>query len=157
STVSQKVADLPPTTLHDVANSELKKAGADLLESTRVMTDKEVSDVANRSGFKSTRQLIAKAQELPQIGIATGLSINGAKVSAVACNSKITAAITYAGDGGNRPATVRADLGHEAAETVALQFSNGNGTVIAVLRDFIAAVVVDDGVVANVSYIPSQN
>src|SRR4029077_11194740 len=53
--------------------------------------------------------------------------------------------------------TVRAELNDEAAGTVALEFSNGNGTVLAVLRDFIAAVVVGDGVVANVSYIPSQN
>ena len=121
------------------------------------MTDSEFSGVANRAGFDSTRQLVMKAQELTQIKIATGLTVNGVQLSAVACNSKATAAIVDAGDGGNRPATVRAELSNEAAGTIALEFSNGNGTVVAVLRDFIAAVVVGDGVVANVSYIPSQS
>ena len=117
----------------------------------------ELVDVANRTGFNSARQLIVKAQELPPIEAATGFSITGAKLSAATSAAKIQAEIVDAGDGNSRPAIVRVDLGSDAGGSVALQFSHGNGTVLAALRGFIAAVLVDGGVVTNVSYLPSRS
>ena len=46
---------------------------------------------------------------------------------------------------------VRVDPSMRAA-TVALQFSDGSGTVVACLRDFVGNIVVDQGLVSSVSY-----
>jgi len=66
------------------------------------------------------------------------------------------------GDGQGRPGLVKVEMqGAGAASavkagSVALRFDDGSGTVIAALKDFIANVVVDDGRVVNVSYLPSR-
>jgi hypothetical protein len=154
---SPVVAAQSPPSLQDLANDELKKAGADLTESTKVTSEGELADVSDRTRFNSVRQLVVKTQELPPIEVATGLTITGTKLSAATSTSMVRTEIVDAGDGNSRPAIVRVDLGSHAAGSVALQFSDGNGTVLAALRGFIAAVLVDRGLVTNVSYLPSRS
>jgi caspase domain-containing protein len=161
-TVSSGPAPPSPATLNDVAHLELNRAGANLSDSARVMSVSELSDVATRTGFDKAQQLILRTQEPrpPEMFVRqlqTGLTVTGVVILGAAANPRIRVEILDAGDGDRRPAFVRADLGGESAGSVALHFANGNGTVLAVLREFIASVTVDDGKVTNVSYIPSRS
>ena len=53
-------------------------------------------------------------------------------------------------------ALVDVDVSKVHAASAALRFADGSGTVIAVLDNFVGSVVVDQGRVTNVSYVPSR-
>jgi hypothetical protein len=148
-----------PATLRDVANLELHRAGADFLNSARVMSVSELGDVANRTGFDKTQQFILRTQDPRQVQanvVRTGVTVTGAKLLAVECAPNVRAQILDPGGGDRHSAFVSIELGERSAASVGLHFSGGTGTVLATLREFIASVAVEDGKVANVSYIPSE-
>jgi hypothetical protein len=97
---------------------------------------------------------LVPAPERFETGI--GFSISGARVTRVAATSGIRAEILNPGDG-DRPTHVEIKPGNRRVGSVALQFADGSGTVVAALANFIGTVAVERGGVINVSYIPAQN
>jgi outer membrane protein OmpA-like peptidoglycan-associated protein len=97
---------------------------------------------------------LVRAQE--PFGTGSGFSISGARVTRVAATSGIRAEILNPSDG-DRPTHVQIKLGNRRAGSVALQFADGSGTVIAALANFIGTVAVEREGVINVSYVPAQD
>jgi flagellar motor protein MotB len=97
---------------------------------------------------------LVPVQERFETGI--GFSISGARVTRVAATSGIRAEILNPGDG-DRPTHVEIKPENRRAGSVALQFADGSGTVVAALANFVGTVAVQSGRVMNVSYVPAQN
>lgn len=158
TTVSSKIPERAPATLGDVARTELHQAGADLSSNAAVVSVDELSIVSNRTGFDRTKGLIARSQLEPSnLKSSTGIAVRGASLAKLLLNSRFQGKVLDDGDGKDRPASAQVTLGSEPAASIALQFADGTGTVLAVLRNFVASVVVQDGKVIAVNYIPAQD
>jgi hypothetical protein len=130
-----------------------------------------VTDVAQHLGqlpipsFEATGnpkfdQAIHTARELAagvrHFETTTGFAILGARtVRAVLTNGQ-SPDVLSPGDGIGEPAVIRVSETLPSG-TVVVQFDNGNGAPLAALRGYIGHVVVHEGSVASVSYIPSEN
>jgi hypothetical protein len=156
TTVARPQEPAAPT-LGDVARAELHRAGADIFESTAVMNASELTVVADRTGFNSTKDLISRTQGSLRPESRTGLSVTGAILAATFSDSATRIEVVEHGNGLDREGYARVDLRDRPAGSVALQFADGSGTVLVALRDFIATVLVNDGRVISVSYIPSRD
>jgi hypothetical protein len=82
--------------------------------------------------------------------------VTGAEVALAVSHPLLRTQTLTAGDGRSRPALIRLDTRDARAGSVALRFADGAGTVVAGLRGFVANVVVDEGRVVDVSYIPAS-
>jgi len=103
----------------------------------------------------------AQAQGRGHYETRTGLTIVGAEV-AEAKALHMAAQVLFPGDFAT-PAFVRLTPeptrpgGSPQVSSVILRFAGGSGTVLAALENYIATVLVDQGRVVNVSYVPSDN
>jgi hypothetical protein len=157
-TVSYRIPESAPATLGDVATTELRRVGADISKSTTVMSASDLTSISNRTGFDRIKELIARTQqEPPNLKSPTGLAVTGSPLVRVFSNPRVQTTILHEGNGGNQPAWARVELGDDPGGSIALQFADGTGTVLAALRNFVASVLVDGGKVISVSYIPSEN
>jgi Caspase domain len=104
----------------------------------------QIEAVAYSSGFRAAQSSIQEAAR-GNVDIGTGFTISG---------SALTAAVggTYASVEILPDGVVAVDTGDAPAASVALQFADGSGTVVAALRNFIGHIVVGDQSVSNVSY-----
>ena len=146
--------------VRDVARVKLAEA----IGSSLHMPDLErdvVDKAAVQTGFDSTIELIGKAQEqgVGSFEREMGFKVFGTRVSEVV-GLNVRAELLDGGDD-REPAYVRLypreAIGAGSASSVALRFAGGSGTVLAGLRDYIGTVVVENGRVVNVSYVPSVN
>jgi hypothetical protein len=145
----------PPrvVTIEDVANDAIARAAgaaSPIPNEQRARIDK----LANATGFEDTANRIVLGPPPAHFETGTGISVSGARVIAVAAVPGMKALILHPGDSAE-PALVRVYPESQRAGTVALQFADGSGTVIAALADFVAYVVVEKGGVSNISYIPA--
>jgi hypothetical protein len=159
------------SSIADVAADQLMRAGAGALATTPststlgpqsgppiVLPMPEVIGDAARAKFIGSRNWILKGTKDPvHFETRTGISVTGARVAFAASNPLIDSEVLRAGDALDSPGLVRVTADRHLAASVVLGFDNGLGTVIAALREYVAAVVVGDRGVINVSYVPSTN
>lgn len=137
-----------PVTIFDVQKSELGQIHpfSSFPPSEDPELQARVEEEAEASGFRAAQNSISEAARTVDVaGIGTGFIVTGSElVKAVAgpeAHVEIVSGNLISVDTGNAPAT-----------SVALQFADGTGTVLAALRDFVGHVVVDARGVTNVSY-----
>jgi hypothetical protein len=75
----------------------------------------------------------------------------------VAARPGIKVKITHTTSRDAPSSLVEIDMGQLRAASVALRFSDGTGTVLAALRDYVGNVVADKSGVSNVGYVPSRD
>jgi hypothetical protein len=151
------VAAPPP--VHNETTASLQHLGVALPSTVSpVLTeaiDRVAKTIANPtgqpfiSGFGSKRQIAFDTE--------TGFTISGASVVFAAANPKMGEASITQGGGSHEPALIRIDPHARRPCSVALQFKNGSGAIVAALLGYVGTIVVDDNGVANVSYTPSAN
>jgi hypothetical protein len=116
-----------------------------------------VTELATRSGFAVARDTIVQARGLPaKLSARSGFAVSGQRVVAVTAKPEIKAEFVSSPDTAAPSALVELDLKGMRAASVALRFADGSGTVIAALDEYVGNIVVDDGRVTNVSYVPSK-
>ena len=150
-------ASVTPT-IADVAGAALKRAGAGGIGGDpSQLSGQAISELAAKTGFDSARDTIIQARGLPnQLSTRTGFTISGQRLEVAAANPRFRTEFLNADDERPASALVEVDLRGARAASVALRFSNGSGTVIAALDGYVGNIVVDEGAVSNVSYLPSR-
>jgi hypothetical protein len=148
------VAPAATPTLSDVASTAI---GTAIGGGTMRYRQETIKKVAASSGFDSAFEAIAQARNLPSLLSArTGFTVFGQRVESVTVRSGITTEITPSTAGKRPSALIAVDLRKRPAASVVLRFADGSGTVVAALDEYVGSVVVDEGRVMNVSYVPSQ-
>jgi hypothetical protein len=114
-----------------------------------------IRQTATSSGFDASVALVGlgETQAPDHFETKTGVSVTGVEVKSgigVAVGAEL---LTRAG----KPALVRLHPGPQRKGSLILRFADGSGTVLAAVEGYIGSVVVDDGRVVNVSYVPSAN
>lgn len=147
-----------PATVLNVVDAELKRTDVGPLSSSREVPDKaEVQQVNKATGFDVARKTILDARGATHFETQTGFSVIGIRVTGAWANLGMGADILNVGDGHLDPAIIRVEPANKRAASMILRFADNSGTVIAALRGYVGTVIVDDGRVVNVSYIPSDN
>jgi len=119
-------------------------------------SDEAIQEVAQKTGYEAARRSIARARDLPdQVAARTGFAVTGQHLKSVVSTSRIETKLSNSSQGGES-GLVRVDLHGAHGGSVALMFDDGSGTVLAALDGYIGNVVVADGLVSNVSYVPSR-
>jgi hypothetical protein len=154
--VQKSLAALRPAqaTMVDVADRALANAGLQGVTTKGPSLAANVAETARDTGFEQTQAAIRAADRAPAHSD-TGFTIVGAVPTAVVTHPSIRSGRLFSASGDD--IGVRIDLGDRPACSVALQFANGSGTILAALRGFVGTVVVDRGSIINVSYTPSPS
>jgi hypothetical protein len=150
------------STIFDKARRELAAAMAGSLPF--IVHDPKSGDVtkfsyASDSSFTHAQlTMLNSERELVSHQLRTGVHIVGKAVVRIVTNSKFQAsALTselFSWDAGVA-SRANINLGRAHGCSVAIQFDDGSGTLIAAISGYISNVTVKDGDVVNVSYIPS--
>jgi hypothetical protein len=143
-------------TIQEVAGARLGSVGVATVAVDRTrFSDESINGAARTSGFDSTRNAIAVSRGLPaQVTSKCGFAVSGQRLLAVASSPRVRADFANRADA---QALVDVDLRDTRAGSVALQFADGTGTVLAAIDGFIGNVVVVDGAVNSVSYVPARS
>jgi hypothetical protein len=156
ATPAVAAAPRPPqsvVTIADVAKDAIARATGGTSPAS-VEQRARIESIASETGFSDTKSRILQAPR--EVHFDTGFSISGAQLMSVSATPGITAVIAYQGDGAG-PALVRiGGTGGRLTGSVALQFADGSGTVVAALAGYTGNVVVEKGGVTNVSYDHAQ-
>jgi hypothetical protein len=146
--------DLP--TVLDVARLEIwGKNGAPGTGSTFLPA--AIEAVATTSGFNNAREVVVRSRGLASDpSVRSGFTISGTRVESVVAGGGAEAKVIEATESNSASATISVDLRGQRAVSVAVRFVDGSGTVLAAIAQFIGNVVVDKGLVSNVSYAPSR-
>jgi hypothetical protein len=142
-----------PPTMEDVARVAVDAA----LDGRTPQYSAAARVVADASGFDSARSsLVVEARGLSgQLAARTGFFISGQRVESVTTRPGIRSVISNS-SGGHPASKVEVDVEGPRAASVALRFTDGTGTVVAALDTYIANIVVEEGRVISVSYVPSD-
>ena len=148
--------------ISEVARMTLSEAIGRRIDVPKPVID-ELKVTADKYGFNESIELVASAEGrgMGHFETGSGFKVVGTRVTdVVGINTK--AELLEKGDGTEptyvklpRPSASNDRIGH--VSSVALRFDNGNGTVLAGLRNYIGTVVVEQGCVVNVSYLPSKD
>ena len=139
----------PTPTLSDVARSAINlRSGAPVTASRG-----ELESLASSSGFQRAQEVVVSARGFPPPADAlAGFAVVGQGLKEAVARPGVGIKLADAAGNGT---VIDVDLGSRRAASVALRFSDGSGTVLAAIRDYIGTVVVDEGRVVNVTYAPS--
>jgi hypothetical protein len=149
----------PPNTvsINDVARADILKSGG-------VVTGPAPGNDANAaafaslrasSGFDEAKNMIVQARGLTvALHARSGYTISGLDGQTATAQGGTN--VRNSPSQGAPSALVEVDLTAKPAASVALRFSNGSGTVLAALRDYVGNVVVRPSGVSDVSYVPSK-
>ncbi len=147
----------PIVNLRDVASLAVDRA---LNQQLQISADKlrAIEDLGRESGFDSA---VANAGEtvadVTHFKTGTGFTVVGAAIAEAASANGEGVAVLKRADGHDR-GVVQVDLHHPVpACTVMVLFTDGHGTALAALNGYVGHVVVEDGRVMNVNYVPSEN
>jgi hypothetical protein len=97
-----------------------------------------------------------EASDIKHFATETGFAVIGVRVQEAVILGGFLAAPLTKGDGAGEPALIRIDS-PQSASTVVVEFENGSGAALAALRGYIGHVVVDQGNVVSINYVPSEN
>ncbi|MFK0690084.1 caspase family protein [Mesorhizobium sp. IMUNJ 23033] len=139
----------PEPNVSDVVRAALVAVDPRLTTARADFSQDSIDAIAEESGFTHARDaiLLATFRQTPGSLLTSGIRIIGAQVERVAAAPGVrTELVVVEGQ-----TIVHVEYEGPAA-TVAIQFSDGNGTVAAGLRYFVANIVVDGGLVSSVSY-----
>jgi hypothetical protein len=140
-------ARAPEPTVSDVARAALAEVEPSFIT---VRAEFGAGDIVPlpRVGFIEARDAILSRSTAHPARIVMGLKITGAEVEEVA---RRAARHQFPGFREETIIQVQLEAPFRAA-TVAIRFKNGDGTIVAALRNFVGNVFVKDGLVSNVSY-----
>jgi hypothetical protein len=142
-------------TVSDVAASRLRAAGIGL--NAPAFSAQAIEAAATKSGFEAALATIAQARGLPAgLEVRTGFVISGQRLESVMASPGIRVKLSNSAGAARPGALVEVDAADAHAASVALRFVDGTGTVLAALDTYIGNVVVEEGKVSNVSYLPSH-
>lgn len=145
------------TTINHVVSLEFKNFGFDIGRTASTLARKEdLKQVAETTGFASNRDLILGSRGPNVFRYGTGINVFGTRVRTAVTSANMQTLILHQPDNPLEPTVIQIDPRADRQGTVVIEFENGSGTVLAALRQFVANVVVDEGKVANVSYVPGQ-
>jgi len=145
----------PPTVgMSDVARMELARA-ANVGVSPPPWEVQAIENTADRSTFDASVRLAEQALGPGHFETEMGFSVAGAEVASVVGLGIDVELLAHGGAGD--PAIIRLHRTQESMGSVIFRFADGGGTVLAGLEGYIGTVVVDEGRVVNVSYVPSDN
>src|SRR5262249_61458530 len=97
----------------------------------RVMSASEVRAIPGRADFERSQQLIRQAQTSRSFEGQAGFIITGATIRSAVASSKVQVKIDNAGARSSEPAIVSVGIEQGDFGSVALQFDDGTGTVLA--------------------------
>ncbi|WP_234936530.1 caspase family protein (plasmid) [Sinorhizobium medicae] len=142
-------ARAPEPNLSDVVSLALAQVDPSLSAPRPEFSRASVDAIAAESGFTEARSAILAAPDQPPSGVflTSGFTIVGAAVESIAVSAGARTERAVNGE----QTIVHVEFEGPAA-TVAIRFENGAGTVVAGLRDFVGHIVVEGGLVRNVSY-----
>lgn len=117
-----------------------------------------LSRVGRESGFDAATRNVANARGFSdKLSARCGFSIFGAHVQRVIAPAGVIAEFVNSGDPPRPCALIEVQLLHRPAASVCIQFSNGDGSVLAALDGFVGSITVDEAGVNNVSYVPARS
>jgi hypothetical protein len=151
------VATLP--TINHVVTIEFKNFGFDIGPTAFTGARKEdLKQIADTTGFASNRGLILDSRGPNVFRYGTGINVFGTRVRTAVASANMQTLVLHQPDKplALDPTIIQIDPRGDRQGAVVIEFENGSGTVLAALRQFVANVVVDEGKVANVSYVPGQ-
>jgi hypothetical protein len=145
----------------DVFKFELWRAGLDILDRPEAFSAADIDKINRLSqqiGFDLARTAFLNSQLsglllLGRSRSGTSIIIAGAEVAGIFSHPSVQAKIIESVS--STLTTVDVTIKDQRAATVAIQFADKTGTVVAALSGFVCTVVLDRGGVINVSYAPS--
>jgi hypothetical protein len=140
-------------TLADVVSSAV---GTGIAGGTPQASSFAIRELATASGYEAASNVIALARGLPaQLSARAGFVISGQQVKLVTARPGIKTGFQNLPSGDRPLALVDVDVQSVRAASVALRFADESGTIVAALDQYVGTVIVDQGRVTNVSYVPS--
>ena len=97
-----------------------------------------------------------EASDIERFETETGFAVLGIRLRDAVILGGSIADLSSEGDGAGKPALIRVDSPLSAC-TIVVRFDNGSGAALAALKGYIGHVVVDDGNVVSINYVPSEN
>jgi hypothetical protein len=155
SQVAQQVAAGPAEREPNVADVALTALWGERGPVSERFSNAQLQAVAAQTGFTSAKTAVGKDwTRHDSFQGRTGFVVVGAEVRRAAA-SRAGRMIQPPSSAANEGRVV-VDVPDRRACSVAIQFSDGSGTILAALDGYIGHVLIDRGVVANVSYLPSR-
>ena len=144
-----------PLTIQDLASRNLAAVG--VRGSPRFPMPLDAAAVVSSSmGYETAAAAIQRPASFPDLARTGGLAVSGTQLKAAQAHPSVRVEFVPAASPNTDPfRLIRVNPGNAPAASVALQFDDGGGTVIAALKGFVANVSVNRGQVINVSYIPA--
>lgn len=142
-----------PLTVNNLAEYQLRQAGIQISQDARPRdySTAALQKVDKAVGFTANQNLISNVRGPDTFKYGTGINIFGTRLRA-ALGAGMAVEVLRPGNGSADAAIVQIDPKGMRQDSVALEFEDGSGTVIAGLRGYVATVVVDKGRVTSVSY-----
>jgi hypothetical protein len=146
-----------PLTIANLAEFELSQVGIQISQNSQPknFSPDALQKIAKDVGFTANRDLILNARGPNTFKYGTGINVFGTRLRA-GLGAAVETQVLREGNGSSEAAIVQIDPKGMRQDSVALEFEDGSGTVIAGLRGYVATVVVDKGRVASVSYEQAQ-
>ena len=146
-----------PLTVNNLAEYELSQAGIRISQDSQPknFSPDALQKIDQDIGFTASRNLILSVRGPNVFKYGTGINVFGTRLRA-ALGAAMEALLLREGNGSSEPAIVQIDPNGKRQDSVALEFEDGSGTVIAALQGFVATVVVEKGRVVSVSYERAQ-
>ena len=144
-------ARAPEPNLSDVLNAALAEVHPRLSTPRSEFSQDSIDVIAAVSGFTAARNAILSASGDYVSGqfLSSGLRVTGAAVESIAVAAGVQTKMLV-----NGAQTIIHVEPQGPAATVAIRFKDGAGTVVAGLRHYVGNIIVKDGLVSNVRFLP---
>jgi Caspase domain len=142
-----------PLTIGNLAEFELSQAGVQISQSSQPQnfSPSGLQKIDKDIGFNANRDLILNARGPNVFKYGTGINVSGTRLRTVT-SATMEAQVLREGNGSSELAVVQINPRGKRQDSVALEFEDGSGTVIAALQGYAATVVVEKARVVSVSY-----
>jgi hypothetical protein len=123
-----------------------------------------LQEIGKHTGYLQDVEMVLNSTPLTdQFDARTGFVVNNAKIARVAATNGANATIVEQRDAKGmpdfiqvEPAFIQVELEASARASVAIQFSDGSGTLVAAVPDYIGKLDVDEEGILNIDYTPSR-
>lgn len=151
----------PPPALDRAAASALARVGMFARSAAPAINPDELKALERDSGFRDAYQNanddVVMRVDTTSLGSAGGIVLFGEELANVRTSATAAGeALPQARPSPIPTRLVRARIQRGAPASVVLEFRRGGGTIVAALFGYVAYVVVDDGRVMNIRYVPAQ-